>query len=142
MISVNATLFVQIINLLVLIWIMNRVMYRPLRRLVGERQEKVKGGLAEAARTRDQASQGEQDYLRQRNEGRQQIREELDKLKEQTQQKANELVAASHEKARADYNEFVQTVDRELAEARKEIRAEAEAVAMGMASTVLGRGLS
>ena len=39
MISINATLVVQVINLIILVYILNRLMYRPLMKLAREREE-------------------------------------------------------------------------------------------------------
>ena len=41
MISINATLFVQVINFLVLIWILNRLLFRPLFKIIDERHKVI-----------------------------------------------------------------------------------------------------
>ena len=41
MISINATLFLQLLHFLLLIWILNRIMFRPLLRLINDRSQHI-----------------------------------------------------------------------------------------------------
>lgn len=41
MISINATLLLQLVQFLLLIWILNRIMFRPLLRLIKDRDQHV-----------------------------------------------------------------------------------------------------
>lgn len=50
MISINATLVVQIINFLILIWILNRILFRPIFRIIEEREKSVENSRAEMGR--------------------------------------------------------------------------------------------
>jgi len=43
MIKVDGSLFVQIANFLVLIWLLNIILYKPIRNVLIKRNEKVKG---------------------------------------------------------------------------------------------------
>jgi len=43
MIKVDGSLFVQIANFLVLIWLLNIILYKPIRKVLIKRNEKVKG---------------------------------------------------------------------------------------------------
>ena len=70
MISLNATIIVQIINLLVLIAILNRLMFKPLKGMLATRNEAVQGGLAEAKAATEKASDRKSEYTQNRNKGR------------------------------------------------------------------------
>ncbi len=41
MISVDGSLFIQIVNFIVLIWLLNKILYGPIRNILRERGEKV-----------------------------------------------------------------------------------------------------
>ena len=43
MVSVDGSIVLQIANFLLLIWIMNMVLYRPIRKILLERKEKMAG---------------------------------------------------------------------------------------------------
>jgi F-type H+-transporting ATPase subunit b len=41
MISLNATLIIQIINFLLLMWILNRILFKPILKMLEEREERI-----------------------------------------------------------------------------------------------------
>jgi len=43
MISIDGSLFIQIANFIFLIWALNVVLYRPIRKILNQRQEKMDG---------------------------------------------------------------------------------------------------
>jgi len=55
MLQVNSTLFVQIANFLALIWILNRLMFKPFLKLVERRQEETEGARKKAEDTMSHA---------------------------------------------------------------------------------------
>lgn len=139
MISINATLIVQIINLLVLIWILNRLMYRPIKRIAAERQAKVDEGLKQAAQMADASQKAEAAYLQDRNQGRIQVRDQLENKRRETDAKVKEILKEAQEQAKDQQAKMLQNVEQQLQEARGDIKAEAEKVARSLAQTVLGR---
>lgn len=139
MISINATLIVQIINLLVLIWILNRLMYRPIKRIAAERQAKVDEGLKQAAELKGASQKAEAAYLQDRNKGRTQVRDQLDQQRKETDGKVKEILKEAQEQAKNQQARMLQNVEQQLKEARGDIKAEAKKVANSMAQTVLGR---
>lgn len=142
MISLNATIIIQIINLLVLIAILNRIMFRPLKGMLDKRNEAVQGGLAEAKAATEKAADRKHEYSHQRHVGRTDINKRLQVLREETENKAKVLIAETQDKAREDYRAFNAKVTADMAQTREDIKAEAEAVARSMASLVLGREVS
>ncbi len=139
MISINATLLVQIINLLVLIFILNKLMYKPISKMLAERTATLKGGLAEAASLREKADGTDADYRQQLRQGRLQVRERLDEAHRKVEGEALQVIAEAQTKAKAQADQMVASIQGEMAQARGEIRAQAERVAKDMASRILGR---
>ncbi|MEW5909481.1 MAG: ATPase, partial [Thermodesulfobacteriota bacterium] len=43
MIKIDSSVFIQIINFLFLIWVLNLVLYRPIRNMIQKRKEKITG---------------------------------------------------------------------------------------------------
>ena len=41
MLNINITLLIQIVNFLVLLYIMNKILYRPIRGIIRKRQETI-----------------------------------------------------------------------------------------------------
>ncbi|MBU1157647.1 MAG: ATP synthase F0 subunit B [Proteobacteria bacterium] len=139
MISINATLFVQIINLLVLIFILNKMMYKPIGKMIAERTATLKGGMAEAASLRERAADTKADYSHQLGQGRQKVRDRLEEVRRKTESEARQVIDEAQAKARGQAEEMVASIQKEMDQARTEIRAQAERVAKEMAGRILGR---
>jgi F-type H+-transporting ATPase subunit b len=142
MISVNATLFVQIINLLVLLVIMNYVMYRPLRRLVEQRRQAISHGHAEARRQAEEAKTLEANYQDGLRRGRASIQERLAVFQDQATERCNAILEEAQDQARASSQQMRARVEKEMASARLDIRKEAELISQAMARHILQRRLS
>lgn len=142
MISLNATLIVQLINLLVLIFILNRLMYRPIKRIAAERAAKVAAGHAEAAELEERNREAEAAYRRESIQRRSQVRSRLEELRQKAEAEAMAIVSEAQEEARERQAAMGVRVSEELERARAEIREEAEKVARSLAWSVLGREVS
>lgn len=142
MISINATLVVQIINLLILVFILNRLMYRPLKRIVQERAQAIAGGKAEALGLQERAEQEQADYKRKLNHGRQRARQRLEEARSRAQAEASAVISQAQDKARQQADELRESIRAEMDQARVDIRQQAEQVAVSMASRLLDREVS
>ncbi len=142
MISINATLVVQIINLLVLIFVLNKIMYKPIRAIMAERGQKIEKDQAEVERIEKESQEAQAAYTSGLHQGRVKIRHKLAELRSETEAKVKVILAEAQEKAKQQQAAVIASVEEELARAREDIKAEAEKVATSLASTVLGRGIS
>lgn len=142
MISINATLIVQIINLLLLIFILNKVMYQPLRRLVAERQQAVDDGLNQAKATLADAQENEDRYEHDLSQGRGEISQQMQQMLGEHRAQSQAMIKKKQEEAQAVYTKLVDNIETEMAQARQDIGREAEQVARTMAKSILGRDLS
>jgi len=141
MININVTLLVQVANFLVLLFLMNLVLYRPIRRIVAERnkhiadqQKVIDGADAEAAAVVQEFNVKIQEA---RKLGRQKIQEHkataYDREKELLQQ-ATEQVAKQLQEMRAK-------VRGDIAAAREQLRGQVRAFSTSLAQKILGRSL-
>ncbi len=48
MLQIDSTLFLQIVNFLLLLWILNRLLFRPFLKVVEEREERTRGARSQA----------------------------------------------------------------------------------------------
>jgi F-type H+-transporting ATPase subunit b len=142
MISINATLLVQLINLLVLIFLLNQLMYKPIKRIAQERDRKMAEGLAEARGVEESTRRGWEDYEGRRSQHLAEVRERLADAKSKADHKAMQLRAEAQEKAKHQQAAMLSRVEEEMEAARRDVRAEAEKVARDMAGRVLGREVS
>jgi F-type H+-transporting ATPase subunit b len=139
LISINATLVVQLVSFLLFMVLFNRIMIRPLRTIMVERDrfvDNVKIEVVEAGKVFEEMQQQIQD---QENDARQAASVSREELVAAGQQS----VADALKKTRLEIGQLREAaqkdVDDTLAAARQQIQAEAEVLADHMVASLLSR---
>ncbi len=139
LISINETLIVQVISFLIFLFIINRIMFRPLRQVMDERkshidqiQLDIDNAHSEYEKLTDQIQAHENDV---RNEASQQRLQ----LTAKGQQQATDIIASTREEINAMKIETEKEVDLQIATARKQVQMEAEDLSKQIIATVLHR---
>jgi F-type H+-transporting ATPase subunit b len=113
MINIDLTLVASIINFFVLVWLLQKVLYKPVVKLLEERKKNVEDKLAAAQRKEEQATAKEQEYQRHLVESKNEVQQALkraarqgDAMKEeiiaQAQAKAQEIIARAQKQAQEE----------------------------------------
>jgi F-type H+-transporting ATPase subunit b len=102
------TLTLQVVNVLVLIWLLARFLFRPVADIVAERQEEAKRLLADAAAAKQQAADA---------------RAEADRAVANIGTKREELMAEAHKSAEAEKANLLAQTSLEIAKLRSEAEA-------------------
>jgi F-type H+-transporting ATPase subunit b len=142
LISINETFLVQLISFLIFLFIINRVMIRPLRGVMKEREEyveKLKLEMVDAEKQLEDTAQHirlkESEVIK----AAHRIREELENT---GSREATDIVAA----ARDEVNRLTLKAEKEvtamIAEAQKSLQAESEVLAVDMMEKILDRRLT
>ncbi len=139
LISINETLIVQVIGFLIFLFIINRIMFRPLRNVMADRDiyiERVKLDI-------DQARKKIDTMTSQIEEQETEVKKEAFELKEQREeignQQSKEIFAAVRQEI-ADTSAKVQKdIDSKIAEARKSLQKESETLAISIIEKILDR---
>ena len=139
LISINETLIVQIISFLIFLFIINRIMFRPLRHVMDERkshidqiQQDIDNAHSEYETLTDQIKTRENEV---RNEASQQRLQ----LTAKGQQQANDIIASTREEINALKIKTEEEVDHQMEVARKRIQTEAEDLSKKVIAAVLHR---
>ena len=142
MIQVNFTLFIQLINFLVLLFILNVLLYQPIMAKMREREAQIK---------KDQEKAAELDQRVQDQENRHQ--EELAKAKQTAAQEKNVLLAEAKQKeaaildkARAEAARIVDdmksAIQADADQVRQTLKTEMTPLADSISEKILGRPVS
>jgi len=141
LISINATLFHQLIAFLVFLFIINRIMFRPLRSVMGEREsfmEKIRLDTVDAAKEFEHLTatlKAKESTVR---EEAQDVRCEIE---EQGGREAVEILESARQEISLIKANAETAVDAQIAEARKKLRQESEALAVNIMEKMLDRRL-
>ncbi len=130
--NINATLLIQIVAFILLIWFVNKVLWGPLTKLMAERQKRIADGLSAAEKGKHELELAEQrakDVLKD-------AKAQAANILAQAEKRANEIVEDAKIKAQEEA-ERIKTaaqaeIEQEIAQAREQLRQEvAELVVTG-----------
>lgn len=133
----DGTIFIHIALILVMIWVLNRTLYRPINEVL-ESREKNKGGHSSEAVTllknvEEKEARYHREMLETRSKGYEMIEKEQKKAADAREKKLAEAkaeTAAKFEQGKAD-------LEKQASDARASISTEAEKMAEGIAANIL-----
>ena len=142
LISINATLVVQLLSFLLFLLIINRVMFRPLRNTMREREFFIENLGREI-----EAADGERDRImtllaRQEREVRKEADAQRRKRRDEGAAEARRLVDGALAQIARMHREAEADVARQMAEAGQSVALEAERLSVALMEKVLERRIS
>jgi F-type H+-transporting ATPase subunit b len=141
MVSIDGSIIVQIVNFLVLIFVMNLVCYKPIRKILLDRRNKVDGlensidTLSEDAIEKDKAYG---DGLR---AARAKGQKEKEAMMDGASAEEKELVTKITEDAQAELNEIKAKIASETDTVRAALQKEVDSFAGAITEKILGRAI-
>ncbi|WP_319526642.1 ATP synthase F0 subunit B [uncultured Desulfosarcina sp.] len=139
MVSVDGSLLVQMVNFLLLIWILNMVLYKPIRKILLERKAKVDGMQSTIDGSAEQVKAKEDAYA----EGIRQARASGQKEKEALMQAAAEeekaIIGKINESAQAELKQVKEKIAQEVGAVKAALEEEVDAFADAIGKKILGR---
>lgn len=141
MVNVDGSLFIQIINFLFLIWILNSVMYRPVRNVLLRRKEKIAGIEKEIETFAKDAKQKKAAFSDGIKAARVKGIKEKDSLTQAAVNQEKAIVGKIGEKAQADLAKVREKIAQDAENVRKTLTGEMETFADEIVRKVLGRAV-
>jgi F-type H+-transporting ATPase subunit b len=141
MVSINYSLIIQIINFVFLVWALNLVLYRPIRRVIAQRSEKIRGlesGIEDSEQSMQEKDRAISDGIK---KARERGVEKKEGLEEEAREKEREKVAEINEKARQDLARVREQVAKDMQAARQSLEAEVDQFADAISQKILGRAV-
>lgn len=135
--NITVTLIAQMLAFILLIWFVNRVMWKPMMGLMEARQKRIADGLAAAERGKQEQADAEKRAAELLEESKQKAADII----AQAQRRAKEIEEEAKESAKADA-ERIKTaaeaeIEREVNQAREHLRAQVASIAIAGAEKVL-----
>jgi len=141
MITIDITVIIQIINILILIVVMNAVLYKPVRTALAKRKEKL-AELDNAIDTfKKNAELRKEEINRKLTEARSKAKEEIDKAKGAAQTSTAESLAKVRQDATANKTTKLSEIRKEFTDAQQQLSVEIDSFASDMAAKILGRSI-
>lgn len=142
MIDFDATFFAQILNFIILLFILAKFAYKPLMKVLDARRERVTNDLETAEKTRTEAEALKNQYSRQLSEARSEATAIVEKANKIGQKVHDDFVA----QAQAEKEQLIvsakQTIENEKQQALTEVRSQVITLATEIAGKVVDQKLN
>jgi F-type H+-transporting ATPase subunit b len=139
LITINETLFIQLLSFLLFLFILNRVMIGPLRRVMAEREAMLDSISQEINATEQSYHDIEHKIAAQEKTARREAFKIRDQIEASGQQTADDLLSKARVEIDALKVKAHKEADDQLATARQEIEKEAAMISEQMIISLLGR---
>ena len=140
MLSVDKTLGIQLVIFLVGLFLLNRLIFRPLLGVWDRREELTAGTLREAEEMTRKAEGAIAEYNEKLAEARAQATETRNELRQQGQNESSKMLLSAREAAQAELEGARGTLESEVAKIRTDLRDEIESLAAEISNRVLRKG--
>jgi F-type H+-transporting ATPase subunit b len=126
MISVDSSIFIQMANFVLLIFILNAILYKPIRKILMERKKKIKGYEEGIQALHDDSAESEQTFQAKVGEAKTKGFQEKEALQQAGQEEEKRLI-----------NELAKDAE----DARSRLQADTEAFSAAIVEKILGRAV-
>ena len=141
LISINETAIFQLISFLLFLFVINRIMFQPLRKTMGERDSYIEKNrqdiIADEKEVENISNQIEERKSAVKEEARGVNRE----LEELGNKQAAEIITAARQEIATTSEKAEKEINAQIAEAKKQIKKEADVLVINIMEKILGRRL-
>jgi F-type H+-transporting ATPase subunit b len=142
MIDIDWTLYAQIINFLLLVFLLNVVLFRPIRNALRERQAKMLAQETEINVLTDKGRSLEDEITEELAAARRAGAGAREALKQEGAQAEATLLEEVKRQAEAEWATVEKKIKADMAKARASLKTQAQTFAQLLATKILGRELS
>ena len=129
----------QMVNFLVLLFMLNLVLYKPIRKVMLERKAKIKGMRQKAKKADSDLVAGEEAYKDGLKVARTEGLKEKETFIDEASEEEKEILDKINKKAQANLAQIREQVAKETEQARKSLEGEVEVYARTIGEKILGR---
>ena len=141
MITIDMTMLIQIINIIFLMLVLNAILYRPIRKMLIDRKDKLDGLATDVENYEKNTQLRVEEFDNKMNEARRKAKAEFDGARASATAAGNEKLAEIKGEADKVKAEKLAGVASEFSAAQKELSGKLDDFAKDMAGKILGRAV-
>ncbi|MBW2367052.1 MAG: ATPase [Deltaproteobacteria bacterium] len=142
MISVDGSVFIQIANFIFLVWVLNIILYRPIRQILIKRQEKINGFEQRIETFEKDAVEKDMAYRGGLKEARSAALKQKTDLLQGAAEEERQLIEAINTKAQENFAEVQVKIAKDSEAVKSALLKEVDAFAEVISQKILGRAVS
>lgn len=139
MIELNFTFFIQLINFFLLMFILNKLLYKPVLKILAERDERVAGGKEQAKKLVEEGEQIFSTYNQKLHAAKLDAIAVKNATRNEAVNQANAIIDEARKKAEDIVAGVQKEMTEEIARVKKELEPELGIMASTIAQQILGR---
>jgi F-type H+-transporting ATPase subunit b len=137
----DGSVIIQIINFIFLIWILNIVVYTPIRNILLKRKEKISGLEAGIQNTYNDAKDQESSWMTGIKNARAKGLEHKDGLIQEAEEEEKKILDRINRKASDDLAQLREKISRDVDDVRTALRNEIDVFVAAISAKILGRNV-
>jgi F-type H+-transporting ATPase subunit b len=137
----DSSTLIQIINFVFLIWVLNLLLYRPIRKILAQRKEKIDGLELSIETSAKDAAEKDEAFAAGIREARARGFKEKEALMQQATEEEKKIIADINSKAQAELAEIRNKIKKEADVARESLQKEVDSFANQICQKILGRAV-
>jgi len=141
MVSMDGSLFIQIVNFLFLIWVLNVVMYKPVRKVLLQRKEKMTGLEQDIETFGNEMREKQKAFSSGIREARAKGLKEKESLIQMADDEEKEIIGRINEKAQTEIVEVREQIAKDVDAVRNSLLNEIDGFAREIGQKILGRAV-
>ena len=141
MVTIDGSVIIQLANFLILIWILNLVLYKPIRNIIIQRKEKISGLESDIDSAETQAVEQDQAFADGIKDARAKGLMQKETLLQAAADEEKALIGQINEKAQAELTKIREQIAGEANEARQALMKDVDSFASAISEKILGRAV-
>ncbi|HDM78737.1 MAG TPA: hypothetical protein ENG51_20095 [Deltaproteobacteria bacterium] len=141
MLNINITLFIQIANVLILLYILNKILYRPIRTIIKKRKETIDDFTKRIEGLDGEVQAALEKFQAELREARRAGRQKVQVLKEEAFKEEKTLLDEAKKEAERLIASIREKIKEEIGQAREQLRGQIQIFSLQLAEKILGRSV-
>ena len=137
----DSSLLIQIANFVFTIWVLNLLLYKPIRKILSQRKEKVDGLELSIETSNKDAREKDEAFIAGVKEARLRGVEKKSTLVQEAADEEKSIIADLNQKAQAELKEVRGKIKKEAETARDSLQKEVDSFADQISEKILGRAV-
>lgn len=131
-------LLMQVINILVLVFVLSRLLLKPVLKMIEDRQKRIKEGLELQAQMVEEKEKLAELKKKEVDKGRQEAKKIIQEAKEQAKEQADKIIIEAQKQSRDEKEKTANEIEDMRKQLESQIKKDAVELASAMAERVLG----
>jgi F-type H+-transporting ATPase subunit b len=141
-VNLNISTLIQVVNFLILIALLSRFLFAPLKKFLAERAEGIEKALAEARLAREAAAKAQEEHRVQVLAAQREVAALREQAQREVEVERQRLLRESREEARRVLDDAKAAIEMETKRARATLREEVATLSLAAAERLLGRAMT